>query len=239
MRVDPLAKPVIIVVEDDPALREETVLSLQLAGLVAVGAADGRMLDQLMNANLVGPVDLVVLDVGLPGASGLEIAAQLATRSPPVGIVMLTGRGLTDERVQGLQQGADAYLVKPADPRELVATVQAVRRRMQQTPAPDGWRLGGGARTLSYGQALPALPLTDLQSRLLLGFRQVPVGQTVGREVLITALGQDAHEADPHRLETLVSRLRQKVRAHWGQDLPLQAVPGQGYALTQPIAFEV
>ncbi len=224
--------------------REEAVLALQLAGLAAFGAPDGQTLDQLMRLHTV---DVVVLDVGLPGESGLVIAERLAALAQPVGVIMLTALGLLDDKLQGMLSGADTYLVKPADPRELIANIAALRRRMasantalaSQAPAPHptNWAISAGGHQLMCGRAgLPSVNLSELQRRFLLAFRGAHVGQTVSRERIMDALGHDGGDVDPHRLETLISRLRQKVRNQLGEDLPLHAVPGLGYTLTQAIA---
>jgi DNA-binding response OmpR family regulator len=235
---NPRAKSCIVVVEDDAQLREETVLSLNLAGMPALGAPDGIGLDRLM---LLHPVDVVVLDIGLPKESGLEIAARLHARKSQVGIVMLTGRGLLDDRIAGMEGGADAYLVKPADPRELIATVLAVRRRVHQTDAsaseaPAPWRIVGGG--WSIGHKSGTMELTVLQKRLLECFVRIPVGQPVSRDALMEALGYHVFDDDFHRLETLAHRFRQKVREKLGQDLPLQAVPKLGYVFNAAISHE-
>ena len=123
---------VVVIVEDDSAQREEVVLALQLAGMTALGAPDSTMLDQLMQEH---PVDVLVLDIGLPGETGLQIAARLAARPLPVGLIMLTALSGLDDRLSGMARGADAYLTKPVDPRELIATIKAVRRRMVNASA--------------------------------------------------------------------------------------------------------
>ena len=237
---------VVIVVEDADAQRDEVVLSLQLSGMSAFGAANAQTLDQLMQ---VHSADVVVLDIGLPGESGLQIAQRLAAMPTPVGVIMLTANGALDDRLLGMAKGADAYLVKPADPRELIATIEALRRRMAlasttenkgstgQTAALQaaGWLLSHGGRQLSSAGAAQAIHLTELQRLLLLCFRGIPPGQPVSRENLMDALGYGGQYGDPHRLETLISRLRQKVRERLSEDLLLQAVPGQGYAMVSSL----
>ena len=229
-------KSCIVVVEDDTHLREETVLLLSMAGLTAFGAPDGAALDRLM---ALQAIDLVVLDLGLPGETGLDIAARLRKSHSHVGIVMLTGRGLVNDRVAGMEGGADAYLVKPADPRELIATVQAVRRRVHQaTDEANGptapWQIVGGGWSIKHQSA--TMDLTVLQKRLFECFLAVPIGQPVSREALMRALGYDAFEDDFHRLETLVNRLKQKTREKLGFDLPLQALPKLGYVFNAALS---
>jgi two-component system, OmpR family, response regulator PhoP len=254
------AEAVVIVVEDNTPEREETVLALELAGLRALGAADGPALNGAMISHRV---DIVVLDLGLPGESGLEIAARLIGQPSPVGIIMLTGKGLMNERLLGLRQGADAYLVKPVDPRELIASVLALRRRLGisergQASAEESSRelapmfaakttsssrstqhlkLSPGGLHLSARGGEAEIALSDLQRRLLLNFKGVKIGQPVSREDLMVTLGHGQSNGDYHRLETLVSRFRLKVRTELNEELPLQAIPGQGYALTKPILF--
>jgi DNA-binding response OmpR family regulator len=241
------SKEFIIVVEDDAALRSEIVLSLQLAGLSALGAADGSAMSELMASH---KVDLVVLDLILPGEQGLDIAARLMRESMPVGIIMLTGLGLMQERLQGMHVGADAYLVKPVDPRELIATVLALRRRLSggarddksaSPPVKNSVRdlaLSASGLRMSCPALGTEIALSDLQRRLILVFKGVKVGQALSREYLMSALGYGRADGDYHRLETLISRFRLKVRSELNEELPLQAIPGQGYALNRAISFQ-
>jgi DNA-binding response OmpR family regulator len=244
--VNKLQAEVVVIVEDDSTQRDEVLLALQLAGISAFGAPDGATLDKLMQ---VHRVDVVVLDVGLPGESGLQIAARLAAQPEPVGLVMLTGQSAMKDRLSGMAHGADAYLAKPADPREVIATITALRRRMAKAataaaatahlpPAAGGWQLAPSGRQLSFGLPAQIVKLTELQQLFLQRFVGLAVGQPVGREQLMQALGHDRFDSDHHRLETLVSRLRQKVREQLGQDLPIEALPGRGYAMTQVLELE-
>jgi two-component system, OmpR family, response regulator len=261
-----LSKEFIVVVEDDKSLREEVVLSLTLAGLTAVGAGDGRGMNELMAKH---KVDIVVLDLSLPTETGLEIAARLVRQSPPVGIIMFTGAGSMAEKLIGMQVGADAYLVKPVDMRELIATVQSLRRQLERhrdSVAQENLTTIAGVKKLIRNSALktadksshatqslavsfsgfrmscPArgteIALSDLQRRFISAFKDVPVGQNVSREHLMAAIGYESNDGDFHRLETLISRFRLKVRSELQDELPLQAIPGQGYALNKAISFE-
>jgi DNA-binding response OmpR family regulator len=221
----PRARPLnIIVVDDDPALR--TILS---AGLAHFGhgvrtAADGTQLDALMDA---APADVIVLDVGLPGENGYEIAARLR-RHWQGGIIMATGLGDVAQRVLGLDSGADIYLVKPVDLRELAAAVDSLARRLPASDLPD-WRLDA-AHSMLYSPRGTALPLTAHECLLLRALFKHP-GANVARPILFRALGYpDGHHGDL-RLEALASRLRAKVRKLApGEPLPLRGRSNLGYA---------
>jgi two-component system, OmpR family, response regulator len=248
-----LSKEFIIVVEDDASLRDEVVLSLKSAGLSAVGAGDGRAMNELMAKHTV---DIVVLDLSLPNETGLEIAARLVRQSPPVGIIMFTGAGSMNEKLLGMHVGADAYLIKPVDMRELIATIQSLRRQLERhyNAAPDRTTVKkldtknsqvvqdltvsfSGLRMSCVGRG-SEMSLSDLQRRFITALKDVPVGQNVSREYLIAAVGYGDVDTDAHRLETLISRLRIKVRTELKEELPLQAIPGLGYVLNKAIRFE-
>jgi DNA-binding response OmpR family regulator len=124
----------VLVVEDDATISEVVVRYLEREGLEVRAVADGR--DALAAAAEAWP-DLVVLDLMLPGIDGLEVCRRLRARGP-VPVIMLTARGDEEDRVLGLELGADDYVVKPFSPRELTARVRAVLRRAAGTEVPDG-----------------------------------------------------------------------------------------------------
>ncbi len=240
-------------------------MALALAGLTAMGAPNGQVLDQLLS---VHRVDLVVLDIGLPGENGLSIARRLSTDAHSIGIIVLSARGVLGDRLDGLHVGADAYLVKPVDPRELIATIEAVRRRLNDraasaqvvrlsrsvsvdlapTSAEFGWSLNHASGQLRMNRppngvvgsrtVTMSTNLSELQFQFLSCFKAAISGQVVARSTLMRALGHDTDLDDPHRLETLVSRLRVKVRNTFNKELPLRAVAKSGYALTESISFD-
>src|SRR4249919_1294410 len=118
----------ILVVEDDPVLRDGLSRSLRNAGYAVDIAQDGKLADQLLS---VHSFDLTVLDLGLPGLDGLEVLRRLRRRGSSVPVLILTARDNVADRVNGLDVGADDYLVKPFDLAELEARVRALVRRMQ------------------------------------------------------------------------------------------------------------
>src|SRR5690606_2100697 len=126
----------------NPDLLDELAFHLRRQGHGVAALPDGVALD----AHLAGAeVDVLVLDLGLPGEDGLSIARRLRRTQPGIAIAMLTARGQLDDRLLGLNSGADIYLVKPVDMRELSAVVESLYRRVHRVAAPPdqppGWRL--------------------------------------------------------------------------------------------------
>ena len=159
----------ILMVDDDPGILDVVSDFLGKHGYLAETAGDAREMELALER---GPVDLIVLDVMLPGEDGLSIARRLSGEGPP--IIMLSAMGEDTDRIVGLELGADDYLAKPCNPRELLARVRAVLRRAELRGSPNsvgagcefaGWRLdraplaarGGGEPVL--GRVLPAARL--------------------------------------------------------------------------------
>ncbi|HRP73931.1 MAG TPA: response regulator transcription factor [Luteimonas sp.] len=235
----------VAVVEDDQEFREEVLLPvLARAGFDVTGMGSAL---ELYRALVARPFDLVLLDVGLPDDDGYSIATHLRSLSPLIGIVMLTGLGSGEDRVRGLQAGADAYLHKPVDLQELVATLRNLGTRIHKQDggaahagdrkeasatdgAAPGWRLcDSGWRLHTPSGDEVALNLAERQVMTLLA--ETP-GIPVSRAALIERLAGDAGEFDPHRLDMLVYRLRRKCVDQTGVELPLKSVRGVGYVLT-------
>lgn len=227
---DTLPRPRLAVVEDDAELREKIMLPmLRAAGFDAVGMATAL---QLYRTWAGASFDLVLLDVGLPDDDGVEIARHLRGLSPSLGIVMYTGRGRSLDRMRGLRAGVDAYLVKPLDMEEVVQTLRNVHeRRCAQLPQgqPDvaGWTLDRQGWSLA-APCGTTVPLNQAERQIMAALAASP-NAPVSREALIGCLTGDVEGFDPHRLEMLVYRLRQKCRDASGEALPLRAVRGAGY----------
>jgi len=239
----------LIVVEDDPDLRGDLVDYLNLRGFTALGAATARHLLDLL---AVRQANLVLLDVGLPDQSGLELIPQLRQCHPDVGIVMLTAYGDAPTRVASLDSGADAYLVKGASLEVIEATCMALLRRLQQsqakplalvhaqTPAPAAtanddtdtsqslWlldTLGGQLRTPLGTE----LQLTLMERNFLAQLMAQP-GQIVTRKDILMALGRTETLSNLCNLDGCAARLRRKVEQELGLPLPVRSSYGQGYA---------
>ena len=220
----------LLIVDDDVELCTMLAEYLEPEGFAAETAdsAPGA-LDRLGR----GGVDLVVLDVMLPGLSGFEVLRRIRAVSR-VPVLMLTARGEEVDRVVGLEMGADDYLAKPFSPRELVARIRAILRRIAENP---------GAGVLSFGpltldpRAHRAmvdgrdLTLTSAELRILELLMQADT-RTVGREELMQqALGRRLLPTD-RSLDTHISNLRRKL-ARFTDRIRIQGVRGAGYALMQ------
>jgi DNA-binding response OmpR family regulator len=227
------AEPIeVIVVEDDPDLREEVVDYLLAKGLNVREAASGATLDRLLGAKAA---DVVVLDLGLPNEDGIAVANRLRSRAEPVGIVMMTARARVEERILGYDTGADVYLVKPVDYRELLAAIRATRRnRPTGGPASAGepasdltWRLDLAA----WRRAAPAgaaIRLTRAEAQLLECLTEDP-GRPVSRDTIAERMGKLPTLGEHRYVDQVVSRLRRKIATNLGWDAPIGAAHGQGY----------
>jgi len=219
----------IYLIEDDADLREELVVSLAAMGFEVKGYGDAA---EFYRALVAQRCDIAVIDVGLPGEDGFSVASHLH-EAGGIGVVMLTARSALDDRLRGLQEGADAYLVKPVDVRELAATLRALARRLNSggnsgKPAP-GWQLAEGGWVLRDPERRE-LSLTTAERAFLTCLFENR-GHPVTRDQLIVALGGNTVDFDPHRLDSLASRLRRKA-GEVGINLPLRAVRNTGYVFS-------
>lgn len=221
----------LLLIDDDELLRERVLVPrLRQFGfeVTAIGS-----IEAMAGAIAQSRPDMVLLDIGLPVVDGFEIARRLRAQHADIGIVMLTGRSENTDRIRGLSEGADAYLSKPVEIDVLVATLHSVARRLRPLaevlPSAGSWRLDADDWVL-LSPAGGRVMLTRSERRLL--ERLTDQGnRVVSRESLIAGLTDDVHAFDPHRLDSLIHRLRRKVLAATGEPLPLIAVHGQGYLL--------
>ena len=223
--------PLVYLVDDDEDFREEMIFGLSRLGLNARGFHDAA---ELYRAYAAVPSDIVILDIGLEGEDGLSIATHLRS-SQSVGIIMATARGSVDDRVGGLKSGADAYLVKPIDVRELAATAIALDERLKRSraDAPSAtrrWALVEAGWVLTDGLG-GRLRLTSSEQRFL-GRLFLERGKTVERQALVEALGGDVYDFNYAHLDTIVSRLRRRAEKS-RMVLPLHTIRGLGFAFTE------
>jgi DNA-binding response OmpR family regulator len=220
----------LLIVDDDAELVTMLREYLEPEGFAAESAENGQAaLERLTR----GGIDFVVLDVMLPGLTGFEVLRRLRATSR-VPVLMLTARGEEIDRVVGLEMGADDYLAKPFSPRELVARVRAVLRRMADTGA-DGVLSFGPLKLDSRAHRAQLdgqdLELTSAELRILELLMQADTRTVSREELMLQALGRRLLPTD-RSLDTHVSNLRRKF-ARLTERINIQGVRGAGYALTQ------
>jgi len=215
----------IVIVEDELELRDNIIIILASKGFDVRGVSDGTALDEVLATQ---PVDIVILDLGLPGEDGLKIAERLRNNSK-IGVIMLTARGMKQDRILGLDSGADNYFVKPVDIDELAAAINSLGRRIARPPVITSWHLNVEASCLHTPNGI-SIQLTAKECLLLqLMFKHL--GENVSRTDVFQAIGEppDDNYSNP-RLEVLISRLRSKaLRFDPASPLPLRARHNIGY----------
>ena len=233
------ASPHILIVDDDREIRDLTGRYLRKHGFRVDGAPDAKAMDRLLRD---GRFDLVVLDLMLPGEDGLSICRRLraSTRIP---ILMLTAVAEDTDRIIGLEIGADDYLTKPFNPRELLARIRAVLRRSEgQGPAADpvegimtfaGWRLDPARRELRDPDGV-LVELTAGEFGLLAALVERPRRVLSRDRLLDLTRGRDAQPFD-RSIDVQVSRLRRKIEADPKNPELIKTVRSGGYIFTLPV----
>lgn len=229
-----LSRTFIAVVEDDAGIRQLVVDLLTREGFTVAGCQDGQQLDRLAARQRV---DLVLLDLMLPGEDGLSICRRLSTAPVPVPVIMITAKGDDIDRILGLEIGADDYLPKPFNPRELVARVRSVLRRTRgaHRPAPlaglryefAGWTLDAGPRTLRDPEDKP-VELTGAEFDLLIALLDHPQ-RVLSRDQLLDWTRR--REAGPfdRTIDVQLGRLRRKLNDDPRNPTIIRTIRGGGY----------
>jgi len=220
----------VVVVEDFAILREELVYFLASNGFAAAGVNCGLGLNDWLSCQ-IRPPDLAVIDLNLPGEDGLLITRRLRSVYPDMGVVMLTARKTTFDKINGYESGADIYLTKPASGEELFAALNSLYRRLKPRE--------NGAWTLDTARSLIMSPkgligeLSENESAVLACMARVPMQMVDTAELLLMCSLDDKKELDKGYLEVLLSRLRRKLAALIpNSDIPLiRAMRGRGYKL--------
>ncbi len=231
-------RPHIVVVEDEATQRNLLVDYLARQGFRVTGTDGGRGLRQLLERDL--PV-LVTLDVGLPGEDGFALARWLRERSGRIGIIMVTAAADTIDRVVGLETGADDYIAKPFEPRELLARVRSVLRRAGGGAAPVvGARVRMGCRVLDLGKRVLANPIDGSEDRLsasefdlLKVFAENP-NRPLMRDWLLEVTAHRDMEAFDRAIDLRITRLRRKIERDPAHPEAIRTVRGVGYMFVPP-----
>jgi len=222
----------VLVVEDDPAIRRGVVAALAFAGYDVLEAGDGPRGLALEEA---AEVDLVLLDVVLPGTDGLEILRRVRESRPTRPVILLTARAAEDDRVGGLAAGADDYVVKPFSVRELLARVEAVLRRSPERPRPveliecDGLVVDLARREIRHADG-DRVELSEKEAELA-AYLAAHAGRAISREELLRRVWRlDPRGVTTRTIDMHVMRLREKLRDDTAAPRRVLTVRGQGYA---------
>jgi DNA-binding response OmpR family regulator len=214
----------IILLEDEPILREELVDFLEDRGHTVAAAAS---LAEFNGAFLPERHVIAVIDVGLPDGNGLDLVESLRAQKLNLGIIVLTARASTPDKLDGLERGADHYLSKSISLPELAGIIAALARRLDTGGLSLTWQLLSGGRKL----VPPGLPAIDLSAQDFTVLKVIIEGngQPVSRRTIVDAMGGDFDTIDPARLDTQMRRLRRKVSEAIGKELPIKTLRNEGY----------
>jgi two-component system response regulator PhoP len=221
----------VLVVEDEAAIREVLKAELAAAGYSVDLATDG---EEGLYAGTEYPIDVAIIDLGLPKMSGLELIRQLRARGKTYGVLILTARDRWQDKVEGLSAGADDYVAKPFHFAEVQARLSALMRRT------GGWasaRLACGpveldTRSQSVSVNGVAVELTSFEYRIL-EHLMLRAGEVISKSELTERLYQQDYDRDSNVVEVLVGRLRRKLDP---DELvkPIETLRGRGYRLSLP-----
>jgi two-component system OmpR family response regulator len=230
--------PHVLLVEDDREIRTLVSEFLGSNDIRVAATADGREMDGALRDNRI---DLIVLDLMLPGEDGLSICRRLRASSN-LPVIMLTAKGADIDRIVGLEIGADDYITKPFNPRELLARIRAVLRRGLTNAGTrggsvlifDGWRLDPNIRQLHDPEGT-RVTLTGAEFDLLLVFCERPRRVLTRDQLIDLAKGRSAAPFE-RSVDVLVSRLRQKMEKEPKDPRLIQTIRSEGYMFSPSVA---
>ena len=233
----------LLIVNDDKEIRNLLTDYLEQADYRVSAVGDGKAMRRVLEANRI---DLVILDLMLPGEDGLTLCRELRGKTN-LPVLMLTARGDEVDRIIGLEMGADDYLAKPFNPRELLARIKSVVRRAQALP-PNmetdkvhtlrfaGWTLDVATRNVTAADGL-VVPLSGAEYRLLRVFLDHPQRVLAREQLLELANGREAILFD-RSIDVLVGRLRKRLRDDSREPVLIKTVRGEGYVLATSVVSE-
>jgi len=233
----------LLIVDDDKEIRNLLTDYLEQADYRVSAVGDGKAMRRVLESNRI---DLVILDLMLPGEDGLTLCRELRGKTN-LPVLMLTARGDEVDRIIGLEMGADDYLAKPFNPRELLARIKSVVRRAQALP-PNmetdkvhtlrfaGWTLDVATRNVTAADGL-VVPLSGAEYRLLRVFLDHPQRVLAREQLLELANGREAILFD-RSIDVLVGRLRKRLRDDSREPVLIKTVRGEGYVLATSVVSE-
>ena len=226
--------PHLLIVDDDERIRSLLQQFLIQSDYLVSTAEDAEQAGTLLSAI---EFDLIILDVMMPGQDGISFTAELRELQNKTPVLLLTARGETEDRIKGLEAGADDYLPKPFEPKELLLRINAILRRM-----PDLKEDQMMPKTLSFGnlsydvarnelwEGANQIRLTTTESQLMKIFTSV-LGEPISRADLVASLGRDVSSSQDRAIDVQITRLRRKIEVNPSQPRYLQTVRGAGYML--------
>ncbi|MCX5207371.1 response regulator transcription factor [Streptomyces sp. NBC_00237] len=226
--------PHVLLIEDDASVRDGMELVLRRHGYDVDTAATGEEALALLDGERGTKVELAVLDLMLPGMDGFEVCRRIRTRTTTLPVIMLTARGDDQDIVNGLEAGADDYVVKPVTAPVLEARIRAALRRAEPSPQTAGAPLdqGGGLRIDRAGLTVTKngtpVPLPPTELRLLLELSASP-GRVFNREQLLASVWDHTFLGDSRLVDAAVGRLRAKLEDVPAKPRYVQTVRGFGY----------
>ena len=229
--------PHVLVVEDDEVTRAKLAGYLEAAGYRVSEASDGRELREIMTGETV---DLVLLDINLPGEDGLDLTRYIRNHSD-IGIILVTGRTDDVDRIVGLEIGADDYVTKPFNPRELLARVKTLLRRTTSSASASpgakrfsGWSFDSRARRLTSPNG-ERVGLTRAEFELLSALVARP-GTILTRERLLGSITHRSWDPGDRTVDVLIRRLRQKIEDDPGIPELIITAHGEGYMFAAEVS---
>lgn len=221
----------ILIIEDEVGLRQPLADRLEKEGYVVDQAADGE--EGAFFANEY-PIDLAIIDLGLPGKSGMEVIQSLRTANKIYPVLVLTARDRWQDKVDALEAGADDYLVKPFHVEELLARVNALLRRStgHATPVIDLGKVQLNTVTQVVTVSNEAVELTSYEYKVL-EYLALHLGEVVSKTVLTEHVYAEDADRDSNTLEVFIGRLRKKLDPA-GLDKPIETLRGRGYRYRKP-----
>ncbi len=229
------ARSSLVVVDDDPITCNRLKTYFEGEGYQVAVANNG---DEMWRVLKAIPSDIVLLDIGLPGKDGLELARELCIRHEHIGVILVTGRNDDIDKIVGLESGADDYVTKPFHTRELLARVKILLRRCRRESREQavdnysfsGWKIDFVRRRL-FDREGGRVFLTDGEFDLLSVMARHP-GTVLSRERLMQTISHRAWDPNDRTIDVLIRRLRRKIEADPGDPQFITTVRGEGYVFT-------
>lgn len=217
----------LILVEDNETLSQELEHYLSEEGFDVRCADGGQALDEAL---LERPADILILDLNMAGEDGISIAKRIRISHPRIGILMLTARVMSSDKLAGYESGADVYMTKPARPAELAAAIRNLSGRLTPELVAQKWVLDTKSLKINIPKTT-SIPLTAVETHLL---KILAMSTECVKNEMIQSLLKDEDLDSAKfkaRLEVLISRLRSKLSPHANEINPIKSVRGKGYQL--------